>query len=153
MSERQRDIMSLSNARVYVHGRLRGLTKRRVAHPMAASGSKLIGRPTGAGIIVLAHSAAGASLTDEGDLRLKFRDRSAARLMSEATFKSELGVGGERESDPRGHSAEQLEKHSNLSGAQLRSLALFDVIKPIKGQYSYTDLSAARAVGRLMTSG
>ena len=51
------------------------------------------------------------------------------------------------------YSEDQIAKHATLNGPQLRTLALFDVLAPIDGRYSYADLVAARAAGQLYSSG
>ena len=51
------------------------------------------------------------------------------------------------------YSEDQVVKHTGLNGAQLGTLALFDVLGPVDGRYSYVDLVTARAVGQLFSSG
>ena len=44
-------------------------------------------------------------------------------------------------------------RHAGLNSAQLRTLSLYDVVSSVDSGFSYSDLLAARAVGRLFAAG
>jgi tetratricopeptide (TPR) repeat protein len=164
--------MTTSAERVYVHGRLRGLTRRRLEQLSAAAGLALTRGTATADTIVVGHSAASRAVSDGGELRLGFRSKPDARLVSEHAFRSRLGLGpppapgahlgGAASRRPAGetpalqsgqHDEDQVARHTGLRAAQLRTLALFDVLAPVDGRYSYADLVAARAAGQLFAAG
>jgi tetratricopeptide (TPR) repeat protein len=144
--------MSASVQKVYVHGRLRGVTKRRVDQLAGAAGLSLTRRPSAADAIVLAHSTVGAAVSDVGELQLGFRRKASADLVSERSFRSRLALQISPSASDAAYSKDQIETHSGLNGAQLRTLSLYDVLSPGR-QYSYSDLAAARVVGRLSAAG
>jgi hypothetical protein len=144
--------MTSSGQKVYVYGRLRGITYRRIDQLAGATGLTLTRRPSAADVIVLAHSAAAFAVSDTGELRLTFRRKADAGLVSERSFRSRLGMlVWPRASEPR-YSEDQIARHAGLNGPQLRTLSLYDVLSP-GGGFSYRDLVAARAVGRLIAGG
>ena len=102
--------------------------------------------------IVLGHNMAGRAVSDAGELRLDFRRKPSARLVSEREFRSRLGLSAAPAPNCQ-YSEDQVVKHTGLNGAQLGTLALFDVLGPVDGRYSYVDLVTARAVGQLFSSG
>ena len=145
--------MTSSGQKVYVHGRLRGITYRRIDQLAAATGLTLTRRPSAADAIVLAHSTAASAVSDAGELRFTFRPKADAGLVSERSFRSRLGMlVWPRASEPH-YSEDQIARHAGLNGAQLRTLSLYDVLSPSDGGFSYRDLVAARAVGRLVAAG
>jgi len=141
--------MSLSQAKVHIQGRLRGLTRRRVAQLLQAAGAKVARQPASATLLVLGHASALGTLADDGHLELGFE--TAAEFISEQEFKRLLGLPSPPPEE-RGYGAAQLERGGPLSTAQLRALALYDVVSPGEA-YSYRDLVAARSVGRLLAAG
>jgi tetratricopeptide (TPR) repeat protein len=145
--------MALAGARVYIHGRLRGLTKRRIAQLAVAVGVTLTRRPTSATTIVLGHSSAGGTLSDSGDLNLGFQPPAAVGFVSEAHFKQSLGILPPASKQYCSYSVEQLTGQAGLTEVQLRGLEFYDILKPVEGYYSYTDLVAARSISRLLSSG
>jgi tetratricopeptide (TPR) repeat protein len=145
--------MTLSGQKVYVYGRLRGIPYRRIDRLAAAAGLTLTRRPSAADAIVLAHSAAASAVSDAGELRLAFRRKAGARLVSERSFQSRLGISVLPSAGEPHYSEDQIARHAGLNGAQLRTLSLYDVLGPGDGGFSYRDLVAARAVGRLVAAG
>lgn len=138
--------------RVHIHGRLRGVTKRRLDSLAAAAVVTLTRGTATADAIVFGHSVAGRAVSDAGELRLGFPVKPGARLMSEHAFRVRLGL--ESAPSSRGpYSEEQVAKHAALAGPQIRTLALFDVLAPAEGRYSYADLATARAAGHLFATG
>jgi tetratricopeptide (TPR) repeat protein len=145
--------MSLTNAKVYIHGRLRGLTKRRIAQLVSVSLAKMARRPGQATLVVLGHSSVSSTLLDDGELDLAFDAPPQAAFTSERGFKSELGIVSPQSAGERSYSSDQLTRHSGLSDKQIGSLALYDILDPVEGLFSYRDLIVARAIGRLVSSG
>jgi tetratricopeptide (TPR) repeat protein len=145
--------MTLSGQKVYVYGRLRGITHRRIDQLTAAKGLALTRRPSAADAIVLAHSTVASAISDAGELRLKFRRKADAGLVSERSFRSRLGLLVLPSASEAPYSEDQIAKHAGLNGAQLRTLSLYDVLSPGDGGFCYRDLVAARAVGRLVAAG
>jgi tetratricopeptide (TPR) repeat protein len=84
---------------------------------------------------------------------LGFQPKSEARLVSELAFKGELGVSKAESQDEGAYSEDQAAARAGLTAAQIRALALFDVLSPTDGLYSYRDLLVARSVGRLHSTG
>jgi tetratricopeptide (TPR) repeat protein len=145
--------MSLTGIRIYVHGRLRGLTQRGAAQIATAAGAVATRRAPSAGAIVLAHSSARATLADSGELMFGFRPGEKAIFLSECAFRAYVGA-ARREADGDGdYPADRLAKLSGLTPAQIRGLALYDVLRPQQGFFSYGDLVAARSVARLIGTG
>jgi len=144
--------MTATEERVYVFGRLRGLTRRRLESLAAAAGVALTRGTAAADVIVLGHNVAGRAVSDDGGLRLGFRRKPNARLVSEQAFRARLGLQSAAGSNGQ-YSEDQVVAHSGLNAAQLQTLRLFDVLAPADGRYSYADLAAARAAGRLFSSG
>jgi len=141
--------MTSTDQKVYVFGRLRGVTARRVGQLARSSGLALTRRPSAADIIVLAHSTARSAVSEQGELRLRFRPRSRAQLLSERSFKSRIGVIAPAIAADGRYSEDQVARLAGLGVEQIRSLALYDVLSPDESGHSYTDLVVARAVGRL----
>lgn len=145
--------MTSPSQRVYVFGRLRGIPRRRVDRLAAATGLTLTRRAAAADAIVLAHSAVASAVSDAGELRLDFRRKADAALLSERAFRSRLGMPARPSASEAHYSEDQISRHAGLSGAQLRTLSLYDVLSAGDGGFSYSDLVAARAVGRLIAAG
>jgi tetratricopeptide (TPR) repeat protein len=144
--------MSASSEKVYIYGRIRGVTKRRLESLSARAGLTLTRGTVNADAIVLGHNMAGRAVTDRGELRLDFRRKPDVRLMSERSFRSRVGLKFAAPADGC-YSEDQVTKHAGLNGLQLQTLALFDVLAPVDGHYCYADLVAARAAARLSASG
>jgi tetratricopeptide (TPR) repeat protein len=102
--------------------------------------------------IVLGHNTVSRSVSDNGELRLGFRRQPDARVVSERAFRLRLGLLSAAASSGQ-HSEDQVARRAGLGAAQLRTLTLFDVLAPVDGRYSYADLVAARAAGRLHAAG
>jgi tetratricopeptide (TPR) repeat protein len=144
--------MTASAEKVYIHGRIRGITRRQLESLSATAGLTLTRGALTADAIVLGHDMASGAVSDTGDLRLGLRRKPNVHLLSERRFRSRLGLEAAPPSNGQ-YSEDQVIKHGGLNGAQLRTLALFDVLAPVDDRYSYADLLAARAVGRLFASG
>jgi tetratricopeptide (TPR) repeat protein len=145
--------MTISAQKVYVYGRLRGITARRVDQLAAAAGLSLTRRPSTADAVVLAHSTAGFAVSDDGELHLKFQRKANARLVSERLFRSQVGLEDLPGASEPHYSEDQIARHTGLKSGQLRTLSLYDVLSSRESGFSYTDLVAARAVNRLVAAG
>jgi tetratricopeptide (TPR) repeat protein len=145
--------MSLEGLKVYIHGRLRGLTKRRIAELTTAAGAKMARRLGNATLAVVGHSSVAASLSDDGDITLGLDQPKAIPLISERHFKDKLGLLSPSAEGDRSYSAAQLGRHAGLTPLQLHALALYDVLDPVEETFSYRDLVVARMIGRLYASG
>ena len=145
--------MTLSGQKVYVYGRLRGFTRRRIVELAAAKGINLARRPAAAETVVLAHSTAARSVSDAGELRLGRDETAGVRLLSERVFLVELGLAAAPGATEASHSQADVATLSGLSPQQLKTLSLYDVLGPNAGGFAYRDLVAARAAGRLFASG
>ncbi len=145
--------MTPSNPKVYIYGRLPGLTLRRLGQMAAAAGLKLTRRASAADAIVLAHSTAGFAVSDAGELRPGFRRKAEASLMSEGAFRAKVGLEVAPAASESHYSEDQIARHARLNVTQVRTLSHYDVISPVDTRFPYTDLVAARAVGRLFAAG
>ena len=145
--------MTSADQKVYVLGRLRGVTIRRLRLLTRAAGLALTRRPPAADIIVLAHGAARSAVSDQGELRLGFQAKTNTQLLSERSFRRRIGILAPTEVGDRPYAEDQVAKLAGLGIAQLRTLALYDVLSPTGSGLSYTDLIVARAVGRLSGEG
>jgi tetratricopeptide (TPR) repeat protein len=145
--------MTSVNQKVYVFGRLRGVTIRRLRLLTPAAGLAPTSTPSAADIIVLAHNTAGSSVSAQGELCLRFQPKRNAQLLSERTFRSRIGMPSPRAVTDCPYSEGQVAKLAGLAVEQLRTLALYDVLSPTESGLSYTDLIVARAVRRLFAEG
>ncbi len=144
--------MTASSERVYIYGRIRGITRRQLASLSVTADLTLTRGVMTADAIVLGHNIASQAVSDVGELRLGVRQKTNARLLSERRFRSRLGLEAAPAPDGQ-YSEDQVVKHAGLSEAQLRTLSLFDVLAPVEGRYAYADLVAARAAGQLFAAG
>jgi tetratricopeptide (TPR) repeat protein len=138
--------------RVHIIGRLRGITKRRLDNLSAVAGLTLTRGTATADAIVLGHNVASRAVSNAGELQLGLRLKLDARLLSEHAFRRRLGLDA-APAAPGPYSEDQVARHAALDGTQLRALALFDVLAPAEGRYSYADLATARAAGHLFATG
>jgi len=145
--------MTSADQKVYVFGRLRGVTLRRLRLLTRAAGLALTRRPPAADIIVLAHGTARSAVSEPGDLRLRFQPKRNAQLLSERSFRFRIGILQPKAVADGRYSENQVAKLAGLGVEQLRTLALYDALSPTQSGLSYTDLIVARAVGRLSGEG
>ena len=113
--------MTSPNQKVYVFGRLRGVTTRRIGQLARSSGLVLIRRPSTADIIVLAQSTARKAVSEQGELRLRFRPRGGAQLLSERSFRSLIGLAAPKAAAEGRYSEDQVAKLAGLGVEQLRT--------------------------------
>jgi tetratricopeptide (TPR) repeat protein len=145
--------MTSAAQKVYVFGRLRGVTIRRLRLLLRAAGLALTRRPPAADLLVLAHGTARSAVSEQGELRLPYQPKRTAQLLSERSFRSQIGLSAPKAVGDRSYSQDQITKLAGLGVEQLRTLALYDVLSPTESGCSYTDLIVARAVGRLSGDG
>ena len=145
--------MTSVGQKVYLFGRLRGVTVRRLRLLARSVGLALTRRPPAADIVVLAHGTARSAVSDQGELRLQFQPKRTAQLLSEGSFRSRIGIPAPRAAADSPYSEDQVAKLAGLGLEQLRTLALYDVLSPTESGLSYADLIVARAVGRLSGEG
>lgn len=138
--------------KVYLCGRLRGMTQRSLSALSASAGFVLTGRAAAADIVVLGQGAAGRVVTTAGEIRLGFRLKAEARLVSEHAFRAALGLAVPQPAKGA-YTQDQVARHASLSEAQVGALSLFDVLHSVEGLFAYSDLLVARAVSRLNADG
>ena len=138
---------------LFLSGRLRGLTRRRLDQLVRLRGGKLVARP-GARVtlIAVAYSAA-ANVLPDGRIRLPAGLPESAAMISEQDLRRRLGLARPPEPVDRSLGAAELERLSGLTLRLLSCLSLFDVIEPADDRYAYRDLVAAREAGRLLGRG
>jgi tetratricopeptide (TPR) repeat protein len=103
-------------------------------------------------VIAVGHSAAAKALPD-GLIRLPAGLPESATMISEHELRRRLGLLRPPEAVDRSLGTADLERLSGLTPRLLACLALFDVVEPVDGQYSYRDVVAAREAGRLLARG
>src|SRR5262249_55160863 len=147
------DDRPLAAQTLFLSGRLRGLTRRRLDQLVRLRGGKLVAKP-GARVtlIAVAYSAA-ANVLPDGRIRLPAGLPESAAMISEQDLRRRLGLARPPEPVDRSLGAADLERLSGLTSRLLSCLALFDVIEPVDDRYAYRDLVAAREAGRLLGRG
>jgi tetratricopeptide (TPR) repeat protein len=136
--------------RVFVHGRMRGITRARLARSVAQMGGAIAMKPSGADFVALAHSTAPRTLTA---MALPASIPPDAELVSETSLKRKLKLWPTDEGAQRSLGADDLTRATKIDAERLRWLAAYDVLEPVDGRYSYADLLAAREVARLLSEG
>jgi tetratricopeptide (TPR) repeat protein len=152
MTTQQDDTNPLTGQTVFLVGRVQGVTRRRLEQLVRARGGRLVAKATArVSTIAVAHSAAAKVLPD-GRVPLP-AGLPAAALIGEYHLRRQLGLMRPPEPVDRSHGAADLERLSGLTSTLLSCLALFDVVEPVDGRYSYRDVVAAREAGRLLARG
>jgi tetratricopeptide (TPR) repeat protein len=128
------------------------LTQRRIVQLLKAAGARTTRAGATASLVVLGHSTAGPTLSDTGELGLRFNPAKAA-FVSERAFKARFGIGAPAGEVERPYTSEQMQRLAGLTGSQLRGLALYDVLDPAEDRFPYADLVVARAIKRLLSGG
>jgi tetratricopeptide (TPR) repeat protein len=136
---------------LHVVGRLRGVTRQRLAALTAAAGGRLVRQPgPRVDLVCLAHGTAAELLRDGPALRLPDGVPAAALVVSEMALRRCIGLSPPRLPENRMLAAAEVADRSRLSPGVVRCLALYDVLEPEGGLYGYRDLLAAREVRRLL---
>ena len=143
----------LTGQTLFLVGRVQGVTRRRLEQLVRAHGGRLAAKATArVSTIAVAHSAAAKALPD-GRVQLPAGLPATAAMISEYHLRRQLGLMRPPGPVDRSHGAADLERLSGLTPTLLSCLALFDVVEPADGRYSYRDLVAAREAGRLLARG
>jgi tetratricopeptide (TPR) repeat protein len=136
--------------RVFVHGRLRGITRARLARSVAQLGGEIASKSSAADFVALAHSTAPRTLAA---MALPASVSPDAQLVSETSLKRKLKLLPAAGAAQRSLVADDLVRAAKIDADRLRWLAAYDVLEPVEGRYSYGDLLAAREVARLLSEG
>jgi tetratricopeptide (TPR) repeat protein len=143
----------LAGQTLFLVGRVHGVTRRRLDQLGRTRGAKLVSKPsTRITTIAVAHSAASAVLPD-GRVRMPAGLPASAAMIGELELRRQLGLLRPPEAVDRTLATADLERITGLTPRLLACLALFDVLEPADGLYSYRDLVAAREAGRLLAGG
>jgi tetratricopeptide (TPR) repeat protein len=139
---------------LYVVGRLRGLTRQRLAELVERAGGRVASKPSSrVDLVAVGHSAVGPTLPDVPPL-LRLGDLPAAtRTISENGLKRTLGLAPPLPAEHRTLAAAEIAQGARLDLDVVRCLALFDVLEPLEERYSYRDLLAASEVARGLRKG
>jgi tetratricopeptide (TPR) repeat protein len=139
---------------VHVVGRLHGVTRRRLAGLIEASGGRLVpSQSRRVNLVCLAHGSAPDLLADGPELRLPAAIPEGCRVASELTFRRLLGLAPPLPADNRAFTAADVARQARLSPEAVRCLTLYDVLEPSGQAYGYRDLLAAREAARLLNAG
>ncbi|MDB5571136.1 MAG: O-linked GlcNAc transferase [Hyphomicrobiales bacterium] len=130
--------------KVFVFGRLHGLTPARLSGLLAREGGVLTASFKAADRVVLTHARVAKAIDDEGALLPPFDD-AADRLWTEKAFRAHLGL-VEGSGEPGAYSAAHLCSVSGLPLPAVHALRLFDLIGAADDSFTFADLSLARRV-------
>ncbi len=139
-------------SRMYVHGRLRGITRARLEGRVRGAGFELVRKASAATVIVIAHGTA-ASLGAEMVLVLPRGAAADVGVLSETSLKRRLGMLPLSPSTARTLTEDELARAGKVPVNYIRCLAAYDVLDPEGGRFGFADLLAAREVARLMSEG
>ena len=147
------DTGPLAGQTLFLVGRVQGVTRRRLEQLVRGRGGRVAAKPTArVTVIAVGHSAAAKALPD-GLIRLPAGLPESAAMISEHELRRRLGLMRPPEPVDRSLGPADLERLSGLTPRLLACLALFDVVEPVDGRYSYRDVVAAREAGRLLARG
>jgi tetratricopeptide (TPR) repeat protein len=147
------DTGPLAGQTLFLVGRIQGLTRRRLEQLVRGRGGRVAAKPTArVTVIAVGHSAAAKALPD-GLIRLPAGLPDSAAMTSEHELRRRLGLLRPPEAVDRSLGTADLERLSGLTPRLLACLALFDIVEPADGRYSYRDVVAAREAGRLLARG
>jgi tetratricopeptide (TPR) repeat protein len=145
---------SLVGHSLFIHGRLHGVTRRRVADLVEKAGGVLTARPTGRTThIVVGHVTAAIALVTAPPVIFPDAIPKAAQRLSEKAFKRRLGLAAPPTPEARTFRREHLLSQMRFDQKLIECLELFDVLEPVGGFFSYRDLACAREVSRLLNRG
>lgn len=143
----------LDGQRLFLVGRMHGVTRRRLEQLIRHRGAKLINKPNSrVTLIAVGHSASSIVLPD-GRLRMSTALPQKAPMISERELRRQTGLSQPPDTLERTLSAGDLERIAGLTPKLVACLALFDVIEPVDDRYAYRDLVAAREAARLLAQG
>jgi tetratricopeptide (TPR) repeat protein len=136
--------------RVYVFGRLHGITRKRLNWLVRMARGELLTAGSRASLVVLAHGTA-ASVIESAALPRSFP--KGAAVESEGLFRRRLSLSRGVSELHRTLDAGEIMRGARIDEDALRWLVLYDVLEPFEDRYSYPDLLAAREVSRLLSEG
>lgn len=143
----------LAGQTLFLVGRVHGVTRRRLDQLVRLRGGKLVRKPTSRVTIIAAGHSAASNVLPDGRVRMPAGLPASAAMISELELRRRLGLSHPPDAVDRSLSAADLERIAGLTPRLLSCLALFDVLEPVDGRYSYRDLVAAREAGRLLARG
>lgn len=136
---------------LYVHGRLHGVTRKRLGAAVAQAGGRLVASPSSrVTLVAVGHSTAMVGLIEAPPIALPAGLSAGAELLSELGLKRRLGLAPPLADDNRTLSERDLAHAARLDPEVVRCLVLYDVLEPVAGQLGFRDLRAAREVKRLL---
>jgi hypothetical protein len=139
---------------LYVLGRLRGVTRQRLAGLVATAGGRLVRKPSSrVDLVAVAHSTAAYRLATGPQSALTTAFPPTTRFISEVGLRRMLCLEPAPVAEHRSFSEADIERGASLDNAMVRCLALYDVLEPIQDRYGYGDLLAAREVARSLQAG
>ncbi len=138
---------------LYVVGRLRRVTRGRLALAVEAAGGRLVRTLSGrVDVVALSHGSALQVLAQAPPPRLPAGVPERAAVISEGTLLRRLGL-LHQTAEHRTVTSEEVERASGLGAEVVRCLALYDVLEPADGSFSFRDVRVAREVRRLLDHG
>jgi tetratricopeptide (TPR) repeat protein len=145
---------SLAGHSLFLHGRLHGVTRRRVAELVKRAGGILSARPTGRTThVVVGHVTAAIVLVTAPPVTFPDGLPDAAQRLSEKAFKRRIGLAAPPTPETRTFTREHLLSQMKFDQKLIECLELFDVLEPVAGLFSYRDLACTREVSRLLNRG
>jgi tetratricopeptide (TPR) repeat protein len=138
---------------LYVVGRLRGVTRGRLALAAEAAGGRLVRTISGrVDLVALSHGSALRVLAEAPPPRLPAGIPERATTISEVTLRRRLGLLHDV-AQHRAVTGEEIQRASGLGAEVVRCLALYDVLEPVDGLFSFRDVRVAREARRLLDHG
>jgi tetratricopeptide (TPR) repeat protein len=145
---------SLAGHHLFIHGRLHGVTRRRIAALVERAGGVLSPRPTGRTThVVLGHITAAVALVSAPPIAVPDGAPSGVQWLSELGFKRRIGLAAPPAPETRTFTRAHLIRQLKLDSSLIECLEMFDVLEPVAGWFSYRDLACAREVARLLGRG
>jgi hypothetical protein len=140
--------------RLYLYGRVRGVTRDRIARAVEAAGGRLVRRPgSRVDIVALGASSALVALADAPPIRLPEGIPPTTHLVSEEALKRHLAIAPGKSSGDNTLSAADLARASRIDAETMRCAGLYDVFDGDGDTFTFRDLRAAREIRRLLDLG
>jgi tetratricopeptide (TPR) repeat protein len=143
--------MAVDSFRLYIFGRLHGVTRERLSRAADDLGGRLVRRP-GARVtlVALGCRSAPAALGEGTVVVLPMGLSRDVEVVSELQAKRRLGLLPPETQVHGEFSAADLARAAGLSPQTVLSLSRYDVLDGAGGRYGFRDLRAAREVKRLL---
>ena len=143
--------MAVDSFRLYIFGRLRGVTRERLRRAAEALGGRLVRRPSArVTLVALGCRSAPAALGDGTIVVLPTGLSRDVEVVSELQVKRRLGLLPSEAQIDGEFCAADLARAAGLSPHTVLSLSRYDVLDGAGGRYGFRDLRAAREVKRLL---